>query len=127
MWTGFSPNRHVCLSPPVVCWESFMRIDWSTIAVLCLCLAACRKKPPPAPEPGRAAIDRALDRLYPGAVDHPMALKPAAGEKEPPLEEVVAYRLAKPSPHWLYVTYGLSDIGAKTNDDKNVSGFGIEL
>jgi hypothetical protein len=101
-----------------------------TVAV-CLCLVSIvflvflRRKPGkqtagaphpagPTAEPGRAAIDRALDQLYPDVRDIRMALTPAADEREPPLEEVVAYRLSHPSPHWLYVTYGLS-------------GFGIEL
>jgi hypothetical protein len=114
-----------------------------TVAV-CLCLVAIvflvflRRKPGkqtegaphpagPTGEPGRAAIDRALDQLYPDVRDIRMALTPAADEREPPLQEVVAYRLAHPSPHWLYVSYGLSEIGTKLSDDKERSGFGIEL
>jgi hypothetical protein len=40
-------------------------------------------------EPGRAAIDRALDSLDPGVRDIRMALTRRADEGEPPLQEVV--------------------------------------
>ncbi len=77
--------------------------------------------------PGRAGIDAALDALYPNTRDHRMGLQAGPGETAPPLEEVVAYRSLTPMPHWHYITYGLSELGAKISDDAKQSGFGIEL
>jgi suppressor of fused len=78
-------------------------------------------------EPGRASIDAALDRIYQGTQkDYRFGLKPASGETESPLAEVVVYRNLKPVPHWHYVTYGLSELGAKTSSDPKLSGFGVE-
>jgi len=79
------------------------------------------------PEPGRVAIDRALDALYPTLLDHRMGLQPAPGEEWPPLEEVVAYRCLTPEPHWHYVSYGLSELREKVSENAERSGFGIEL
>lgn len=78
-------------------------------------------------EPGRAAIDRALDALYPNSRDYRMGLLPDASGAPPPLAEVVAYRCASPRPHWHYVTYGLSEIEEKQSEQPELSGFGIEL
>ncbi|MEO6952830.1 MAG: suppressor of fused domain protein [Polyangia bacterium] len=76
---------------------------------------------------GRAGIDAALDVLYPKEHDHRFGMHAAAGESTPPLEEVVVYRSQVPTPHWHYVTYGLSELGTKVSDDPAHSGFGIEL
>ena len=56
-----------------------------------------------------------------------MGLQAGPGETAPPLQEVVAYRSLTPIPHWHYITYGLSELGAKLSDDPEHSGFGIEL
>ncbi len=77
-------------------------------------------------EPGRLAINQALDRLYPTEADHRFAVAPKPGEGEAPLAEIVAYRASKPIPHWHYITYGLSELGKKTSTDKSLSGFGVE-
>lgn len=74
----------------------------------------------------RASIDAALDRLYPNEKDYRFGLQADPGETEPPLAEVVVYRGAKPVPHWHYVTYGLSELGAKSSTDPKLSGFGLE-
>ncbi len=76
---------------------------------------------------GRSRIDEALDALYPSTRDHRMGLRAAPGEGIPPLDEIVAYRSLTPVPHWHYVGYGLSELGAKVSDDLAHSGFGIEL
>jgi suppressor of fused-like protein len=81
---------------------------------------------PDANEPGRHAINDALDRLYPKEHDFRSAVAAKPGEHEAPLAEVVAYRATKPVPHWHYVTYGLSELGAKTSKDPSLSGFGVE-
>jgi hypothetical protein len=43
-----------------------------------------------------------------------------------PIEEIVAHRASGPTPHWHYTTYGLSELGEKTSDDRSLSGFGVE-
>lgn len=75
---------------------------------------------------GRRSIDAALDRLYPAEKDYRFGMQPAPGEPQAPLAEVVVYRAAKPSPHWHYVTYGLTELGAKQSADATLSGFGVE-
>jgi hypothetical protein len=82
-------------------------------------------EPQPA-EPGRAAIHRALDRLYPAEKDYRFGLSANDGELEPPLAEIVVYRASRPMPHWHYITYGLSELGEKTSEDTGLSGFGVE-
>lgn len=92
--------------------------------------ASDRRAPSSGPSPnapGRAGIDAALDALYPKERDHRFGMKAGPGETSPPLEEVVVYRSSVPAPHWHYVTYGLSELGAKVSDDPKHSGFGIEL
>lgn len=69
---------------------------------------------------GREHIDRALDRLYPGAREYRIELYAEPGEEHPPLAEIVAYRASEPTPHWHYITHGLSE------QDAGGSGFGLE-
>lgn len=79
------------------------------------------------PEPGRAAIDRALDALYPGIVDLRFAgMQPADGSA-PSLVEFTVYPCDEPRPHWHYIAYGLSEVFEKQTDDPETSGFGFEL
>jgi hypothetical protein len=80
----------------------------------------------PATPGSRASIDATLDRLYPNEKDYRFGLQAGPGETEPPLAEVVVYRVAKPVPHWHYVTYGLSELGEKSSTDAKLSGFGLE-
>ena len=81
---------------------------------------------PPLTPGSRASIDAALDRLYPNEKDYRFGLQAGPGETQPPVAEVVAYRVAKPVPHWHYVTYGLSELGEKRSTDPKLSGFGLE-
>ncbi len=74
----------------------------------------------------RAAIDSALDRIYPTEKDFRFGLSPGPGETEAPLAEVVVYRSSKPISHWHYVTYGLTELDQKTSPDPKLSGFGVE-
>lgn len=74
----------------------------------------------------RVAINATLDRAYPGLTDYPFGFQPEEGEEEPPLAEVVVYRVPKPTPHWQYVTYGLTELAQKTSTDAKLSGFGVE-
>ncbi len=75
---------------------------------------------------GRVSIDAALDKLYPNEKDYRFGLEPAQGEASAPLAEVVVFRAKKPTPHWLYVTYGLTELDSKTSSDAAISGFGVE-
>jgi hypothetical protein len=43
-----------------------------------------------------------------------------------PLDGISAYRAEDP-PHWHYITFGFSELYAKTSQDRKVSGWGFEL
>ncbi|MCA9661630.1 MAG: suppressor of fused domain protein [Myxococcales bacterium] len=85
--------------------------------------------------PGWAAIDAALERLYPGQVPHQFASKTAYELATPsPLPAVAVYEapattlLGRKHPaHWHYVAYGLSELFDKSSPDPELSGFGFEL
>ena len=70
------------------------------------------------------------------------ALKSIYGDQEPkhfgtlikyfmggpdPLDGISAYKRLEPTPHWHYVSYGLSELYDKTSTDPNISGYGLEL
>lgn len=74
----------------------------------------------------RSAIDAALDRIYPTERDFRFGLSPKPGETGAPLAEVVVYRASKPSSHWHYITYGLTELEEKNSSDPTLSGFGVE-
>lgn len=44
-----------------------------------------------------------------------------------PLEAIAVFSSSAEQPHWLYVTYGLSDLNEKESEDPNLSGYGFEL
>jgi hypothetical protein len=72
--------------------------------------------------PGRDAIDAALGRLYPGVPAHHVVLAPATAGG---LHGCSAYRSED---HWHLVTYGLTELGGKSeDDDPDWSGWGFEL
>jgi hypothetical protein len=75
-------------------------------------------------EPGRAALDAALERVHP---DTRVRRWEVDADGDPALVEVVAYLVLIPTPHWHFVTFGLSEIGDKLSDDDARSGLGIEL
>ena len=76
--------------------------------------------------PGWAAIDAALERLYPGQQPRHFA-NPAARFKGDQLVGVSAYRRQEPVPHWHYITYGLTELYEKEFRNPELSGFGFEL
>lgn len=77
--------------------------------------------------PGWAAIDAALERLYPRQVPHQFASKTAYEvDTASPLPAIAAYEGVRPA-HWHFVTYGLSELFEKSSRDPDVSGFGFEL
>lgn len=86
----------------------------------------------PVEAPGWAAIDRALGMLYPGQVPHQFTSERAYDlEGQAPLPAVAVYE-ATPgtggaSPHWHFVSYGLTELFEKSSPDPEHSGFGFEL
>ncbi len=81
----------------------------------------------PVEAPGWAAIDRALERLYPGVVPHQFASKTAYDlDSQSPLPAIAAYEVSEPR-LWHYVTYGLTELFEKTSTRPDLSGFGFEL
>lgn len=79
-------------------------------------------------QPGRAAIDAVLARVYPDnrTVSWPIVAEP--GEPAAPLDEIVVFLGLSPAPYWHCITFGLSDIGEKVvGDDPDISGAGLEL
>lgn len=76
------------------------------------------------PAPGRDAIDAALGRLYPGAQARHVTFA-ASAEPGSILHGCAAYPA---DGHWHYVTYGLSELYDKSeDDDPEWSGWGFEL
>jgi hypothetical protein len=73
--------------------------------------------------PGIDALDAALSRAYPGA--H-LGWVPFQSEQRT-LNGIAAIAVDGPEPHFLFVTYGLSDLYGSESEDPAVSGFGFEL
>ena len=89
--------------------------------------------PPSAPEPaedseapGWDAITAAFDRLYPGQTNpkHYFTLIKWRFGGEDPLDGISVY---DGGDYWHFVTYGFSELYEKETDDKEYSGYGIEL
>jgi hypothetical protein len=78
--------------------------------------------------PGWDAIDAALSPLY-GArpPKHYGTLIPYRLGGPDPLHGISAYFNESPTPHWHYVTYGLTELWEKEGQNPDVSGFGFEL
>jgi suppressor of fused len=78
--------------------------------------------------PGWEAIDRALEKQYPGQQPkhYGTIIKWSLGGKDP-LDGLNVYFHAKPRPHWHYTTYGLSELYSKESEDEELSGYGFEL
>ncbi|MFC8618595.1 suppressor of fused domain protein [Micromonospora purpureochromogenes] len=75
--------------------------------------------------PGWAAIDAALDQLYPGVEPkhYGTLLKWALGGPDP-LDGLSVYPRAD---HWHFVSYGMSELYAKESDNADESGWGFEF
>jgi hypothetical protein len=79
--------------------------------------------------PGWVAITRVFEAAYPGQTN-PVHLGPLVfrmhdlSENAAALDGVSAYDAGD---HWHFVTYGLTELYGKENEDPNVSGFGYEL
>ncbi len=77
---------------------------------------------------GRDALDACLQGLHPGQKPHdfvPEVLQMFGGDD--PLDKVSAWQVSGPVPHWLYVSYGFSELYEKDSPFGDVSGFGFEL
>ncbi|WP_454812230.1 suppressor of fused domain protein [Labrys neptuniae] len=78
--------------------------------------------------PGWHAIDAACERLYPGQKEvHVAAVPPPGLGGSSVLNGVSVYQGAGDTPHWHYVTYGLTELFGKESSDPDESGFGFEL
>jgi suppressor of fused-like protein len=77
---------------------------------------------------GWYAIEQALTGLYGNAEAHQFSsMVPFQLGGPDPIEEIHAYAVEEPRPHWHLVTYGFSELYEKENDDPDVSGYGFEL
>nr|WP_042184330.1 suppressor of fused domain protein [Kibdelosporangium sp. MJ126-NF4]CEL16228.1 suppressor of fused homolog [Kibdelosporangium sp. MJ126-NF4]CTQ94153.1 suppressor of fused homolog [Kibdelosporangium sp. MJ126-NF4] len=78
--------------------------------------------------PGWAAIDKACARVHGDAKPQHWGtlLKWSLGGEDP-LDGVSAYTRAEPTPHWHYVSYGMSELFEKESEDLEVSGWGFEF
>lgn len=72
--------------------------------------------------PGWDAIERALEELFPDQRPHHWGSNTLPNQRG--IYGLSAYRTAI---GWLYVTFGLSELFDKVSDDRDVSGWGIEL
>ena len=84
--------------------------------------------------PGWNAIDAALAKIYPEQEpQHWGTILPYGLGGNDPLPGLSAYARTEPVPHWHFVTYGFTDLHAKTgspdssSDDLAESGYGFEL
>lgn len=73
---------------------------------------------------GESAIEQALLAVYPDAKPVWFTV-PEPGERE--LAGCIAVRLETPTPHWVVVSRGFSELGEKVGDDPEISGWGFEL
>jgi suppressor of fused len=74
--------------------------------------------------PGERALDIALHSRYEELLR--FTSLPSGEAPDPPVQVVVALRANSPAPHWLYVTYGLSELDEKVSANRAESGFGVE-
>jgi len=78
--------------------------------------------------PGWDAIDAALRPIYVDRepLHYGTIIKRVMGGPDP-LDGISIYQNLEPTPHWHYVSYGLTELYAKESDEKDVSGFGYEF
>jgi suppressor of fused-like protein len=76
---------------------------------------------------GWEAIGTALETIYPGATPtHWGTIQRYSDGGPDPLDGVNAYAADDP-PHWHYITFGFSELYAKTSKNLEESGWGFEL
>ncbi|MDX2086311.1 MAG: suppressor of fused domain protein [Kofleriaceae bacterium] len=69
------------------------------------------------------ALENSVRAAHPGA--EIVLCAPVEGAE--PLNGAVAVHVSAPSPHWLVVSQGFTELWDKESDDPDVSGFGFEL
>lgn len=81
----------------------------------------------PVNAPGWAAIDRVVSAAYPSQTPHQFTSKTAYElQSTAPLPAISVFAGHGPA-HWVYVTYGLSELFDKSSGYPEISGFGFEL
>jgi hypothetical protein len=76
---------------------------------------------------GWDSIAAHLESVYPGQEPKHWGTVMRYSEGGPdPLDGISAYKLADPA-HWHWVSFGMSELGAKQSKDKAVSGWGFEF
>jgi suppressor of fused len=97
-------------------------------------MAKKKKKPePPPPDDdivtvGWDAISSECDRIYPGVEPfHTGPIIKARLGGPDFLDSISIYTVDTPTPHWHYVTYGMSELYRKELQDPEVSGWGYEF
>ena len=78
--------------------------------------------------PGWDAIDGRLEQFYPGVEPQHFGtlIKFALGGPDP-LDGISVYARDEPVPHWHLVSYGMSELYGKENDNPEESGWGFEF
>lgn len=81
----------------------------------------------PVDAPGWAALDRAAVRMCGQQTPHQFTSQRAYDlESSSPLPAITVWEGPQPD-HWMYLTYGLSELFEKSSARPEVSGFGFEL
>ncbi len=81
----------------------------------------------PVDAPGWAALDRAATRMCGKQTPHQFSSQRAYDlEGSSPLPAITVWEGPQPD-HWMYLTYGLSELFDKSSARADVSGFGFEL
>ena len=81
----------------------------------------------PVDAPGWAAIDRALAGVFGDQVPHQFTSRTAYDlDAASPLPAIAVYEDTEPD-HWMYVTFGLTELFSKDSPHAEISGFGYEL
>lgn len=74
---------------------------------------------------GETAIARAIGAAHPGAA---LEVRPFPVGHDTELTDYLAVRIDNvPVPHWLFVSRGFTELGEKTQEDPEISGWGFEL
>ena len=78
--------------------------------------------------PGWDAIDAALKLIYGDRqpLHYGTIIKFMMGGKDP-LDGISVYKNLEATPHWHYVTYGMTELYAKESENKEITGFGYEF
>lgn len=78
--------------------------------------------------PGWDALDAALAQIY--GTTEPRSFGTIVGWRlggPDPLDQILAYPCDNPTPHWHFVSYGMSELYDKESDNREVSGWGFEF